>query len=925
MNAPQLKSAESIFEELVELPAAERCPILAERCGADEQLRAFVEELLANHDRGMGDFLEAPTAPVPGEPQEPTERIGHYRLLEKLGEGGFGEVHLAEQTEPVQRRVALKIVKLGMDTKQVVARFEVERQALALMDHPNIAKVFEAGATERGRPYFVMEYVTGVPITDYCDRQRLDMEQRLELFIRACDAIQHAHQKGIIHRDVKPSNILVESVGDQHVPKVIDFGIAKAMGFTLTEQTLYTEQGQLIGTPEYMSPEQAEGSGHEVDTRTDIYSLGVLLYELLAGALPFDPQAFRGKGLDEIQHLIRDVEPPKPSTRLSTLHGEATSEGDSSIEAIALERRTDPRTLRRRLKGDLDWITMKAMEKQRARRYSSVSELAADIRRHLGDEPVIAGPPSAVYRLRKVVRRHKLGVTTAAAIVVVLLAGIAATSWQAVRATDAERLAEDRLTETETARAAAAREADIARSVNEFLNRDLLAAVDPRQQGRDVTMREVLDTASENIEERFEGEPIVESSILTTLGNTYVSLGHYAEAEPHLERALRLRRSELGPDHDHTLDSMSALFMLYSEQGRFKEAEALIKDVLERRRRIHGAEHPATIGTMSNLAGLYWRLSRYAEAESLFVAVLESRRQTLSEDDPRTLMAMNNLGSLYRAQGRFNEAETLLVDALELMRRVHGNEHPDTLMCLMNLAAVNQGLGRFEEAEPMYIEALEARRRVLGQEHYHTLASTDALAGLYWMQGRHDKVEPLLVESVQLHRRVLGETHPETIGTLNNLAMMYHMQGRTDEAEPLYVQALEGLRAVFGEEGAPTLIALSNLGELYRDTGRFGEAESLLLEALMARRRALGEEHPDTLRSMHNLGALYDAQGRDEEAEALYLEALNRRRRVLGPEHPFTLETLSHLAALYERLGRDEEAQKYRAQLEGAQGVTAKD
>ncbi|MHC4274938.1 MAG: serine/threonine protein kinase, partial [Planctomycetota bacterium] len=546
MSDEQMKKAEAIFEELADLPPADRETVLTERCGGDERLRDFVKQLLAEHDRGLGEFMQAPPAGVTAEPDlGPDARVGAYRLLERIGEGGFGEVHLAEQTEPIRRTVALKIVKLGMDTQQVVARFEAERQALALMDHPNIARVFEAGATEQGRPYFAMEHVPGVPITDYCDKHRLDMEQRLELFIHTCDAIQHAHQKGIIHRDLKPSNILIERFGDEHVPKVIDFGIAKAMGFSLTGRTPVTEQGQLIGTPEYMSPEQAVMSALNVDTRTDIYSLGVVLYELLTGALPFDPQTFRGKSFAEIQHTIREVEPPKPSTRLSTLDGEAT---EGSAAAIAARRLTDTRTLQRRLRGDLDWITMKAMDKERERRYASVSELAADLRHHLRHEPVLAGPPTAAYKLRKLMRRHRLGVTAATTIVLVLIAATAVTTWQAIRATDAEQLAQVRWTQAEDARAIAEREAAIARAVNDFLNKDLLTAASPKGQPRDITMREVLDAASESIEGRFGDAPLVEGYVRMTLGETYFELGLYDLAEVHLVRSLDLQLAESGEE-----------------------------------------------------------------------------------------------------------------------------------------------------------------------------------------------------------------------------------------------------------------------------------------------------------------------------------------------------------------------------------------
>ncbi|MHC4489755.1 MAG: serine/threonine protein kinase, partial [Planctomycetota bacterium] len=450
------------------------------------------------------------TASLQGSMEQPGGQIGRYKLLRVLGEGGMGIVYLAEQKHPIRRQVALKVIKPGMDSKRVIARFEAERQALALLDHPNIAHVHDAGTTEAGRPYFVMEYVKGLSITEHCDRHKLTIEDRLNLFRQVCLAVHHGHQKGIIHRDIKPSNILVSTQDDQVIPKIIDFGVAKALAQPLTERTLVTEQGQLFGTPEYMSPEQADMANEDIDTRSDIYSLGVLLYVLLTGFLPFDSTTFREGGIEHIRQVIRETDPKTPSTRLSSLGEEA--------QKVAQSRRTEVAALAKYLKRELEWIPLKAMRKERAERYRSASELADDVENYLNGTPLLAGPPSTIYRLKKFVRRNRASVTGIAAVLAVLIIGVVVSTILAI------------------GQARARAEAQL---ISEFLKGDVLDSAPRSIMGREATVRDVLDAASKNLEDRFVDEPLVEASIRKTLGRTCRSLGDFKASALHWERAYR--------------------------------------------------------------------------------------------------------------------------------------------------------------------------------------------------------------------------------------------------------------------------------------------------------------------------------------------------------------------------------------------------
>jgi serine/threonine protein kinase/tetratricopeptide (TPR) repeat protein len=686
------------------------------------------------------------------------EAIGPYRLLERVGEGGMGEVWLAEQTQPIHRQVALKVIKAGMDTAQVVARFEAERQALALMDHPAIARVFDAGATPQGRPYFVMEYVRGETITAYATRHTLTVPERIDLFLTVCEGVQHAHQKGIIHRDLKPSNVLVIVRDDCPMPKVIDFGVAKATTQALTARTLHTEIGALIGTPEYMSPEQAEMGSLDIDTRTDVYSLGVMLYELLTGTLPFESKALREQGLDKLRQTIREVDPPRPSTRVTTAAGSAATVLPSHGEASRLARQ---------LRGDLDWITMKALEKDRTRRYGSVSDLAADLSRHLDDVPVLASPPSATYRVGKFVRRHHAGVAAAGVLILLLVV------FAGVMAVQASRIAR--------ARDRASQEAATATQVSDFLV-GLFKVSDPSEaRGTTLTAREILAKGVQQLDS-LRDQPAVQARLQATIGSVDTELGLYKDAQPLLETALQTRRRVVGQDHPDTLASANALANLYWYQGKYREAEPLYSDIVERRTHLLGADHPDTLRANYDLASLYQKQKRWEEFDRLSRDTLARQRRVLGDNHPDTLASLRNLQSSYFARGRYEEALPVAVEVLESERRIFGEDHPKALGSLHNLATIYDALGRYGEAEPLYLKAVDAKRRVLGGEHPLTARTLDRLASMYMKQQRYAEAESAFLAAYFGFSNSASGVNADTWRVVRSLAEMYVATGQPTKA-----------------------------------------------------------------------------------------------------------------------------------------------
>lgn len=957
MATPEHERLEQLFRTALERGSwAQRAAFLDEACGGDAGLRSHVEGLLRVHDR-VGSFLEVPPVDLEAtldsqtSSAAPGTMIGRYKILQEIGEGGFGVVYLAEQEEPVQRKVALKIIKLGMDTRQVIARFEAERQALALMDHPNIARVLDAGATETGRPYFVMELVRGVRITEYCDEHKLATPERLRLFRPVCAAVQHAHQKGIIHRDLKPSNVLVTLQDGQPVAKVIDFGIAKATSQRLTAKTLFTGLHQFLGTPEYMSPDQV-GGGLDVDTRTDVYSLGVLLYELLTGVTPFDRATLREAPYDEIKRIIREVEPPKPSTRVQTLLLQGAD--------VATRRRAEPAALPKLLRGDLDCIVMRAMEKDRTQRYATAKDLADDIERHLQHEPVVAGPPSAGYRLRKFVRRHRVGVLAGATAIAALMIGLALATVgliqvsQARTALEAERDAARRARAREhEQRALAEANADEARrqaarsaTISDFLQ-DMLSSVDPSKAlGREVTVRYALDEAAGKIDAGvLADQPEVEAALRTTLGETYAALGLYATAEQHLRAAHAAQSRLLGEDHQDTLRSNRALAGLLRVQGKFTEAEMLLRQTAETQRRVLGDEHPDTLTTLKELALALWGPRRFAEAEAIHRHTLETQRRTLGEEHPDTIESLGHLGAVCRAQGKVHEAEPLLRRALELSRRVLGEEHPATAVALHNLGQLLEDQGGCAQAEPLYRRAYEVDRQVLGADHPRTVIPMNDLLRVLRIQGKTPEIRPLIVErlarlrraaerpeadALALHtyawellhcepadlrdpeaalpvaRRAVALNDGQDAGMLETLALALQMTGNIDQAIDTQRRAIARAR-VSGLYDRTDLKA--KLIDYLMAKGDVAEAARVSWEDLASRLLGslMGESVPGE--SLIAQSEALVREGRFDEAAALLRGCLALREKVLPQGHWLLADTRSRLGAAMAGEGKHAQAE----------------
>ena len=823
----EFQRIETLFQAACELPIEERAAYLARECADEPELERRVVAMLAEHDSGesLGMPVEA-LADVSAPTEGPGTVIERYKLLQQIGEGGFGVVYMAEQEHPVRRKVALKVIKLGMDTREVVARFEAERQALAMMDHPNIAKVLDGGATSTGRPYFVMELVRGISITEYADRNVLSTEDRLALFMQVCAAVQHAHQKGVIHRDLKPSNVLVTMNDGAPMPKVIDFGIAKAMHTRLTEKTLFTQFQRFIGTPAYMSPEQAELSALDVDTRTDIYSLGVLLYELLTGTVPFDPQTLVEGGLSEIQRVIREEPPERPSLRISTSGdaGTASARGASDIHGLS-----------RLLRGDLDWIVMKCLEKERGRRYSTANELASDLQRHLDSVPVVAGPPSRWYRLRKFVARNKTGVLSGGLVLTALVGGMIATGF-AMREASLQR--DDAL----VAQQDAVEQRNHALEVTSFLL-DTLELTDRGETlNPDVEVRHVLDRASELIRDSFTDQPWAEARVRSTIARAYETLAEDELAEAHYRRAIEAyAQIEYEPlEYFRALWGLTHLCFNLERPDAFTMAERARVVAIE----AIGVEHPELAAELERFTDqvkegtMAMQEDVMRQVPAAFERAAAAADRGLEPGDPLNIV----VSDLYAWCGFamwYGPWEELSIPVwrktLEIRRRELSPGHPGLARTLTQLVTVLSRAGRGDEAEREIADSLDRLRILLGSENTHVAMLEGMLGQALVQQERFAEAEPLLVHSCETLAAQLPITSFLLVDALGRVVELYASSGDEASAAPYRARIATALEhgalmmpwpiasQAFGREYAPMLAAAAVVREHVGGEAYFAE------------------------------------------------------------------------------------------------------
>jgi non-specific serine/threonine protein kinase/serine/threonine-protein kinase len=824
---------------------------------------APIVEFAMNYESGTED-PHAPEARV-NDSIASAPRIGPYVLVKKLGEGGMGAVWLAEQQEPIRRKVALKFIRDGLDAGNLAARFSSERQALALMQHPAIAHVYDTGATDDGKPYFVMEYIEGVPVTEYCDAHRLTITERLGLFVDICDGMQHAHQKAILHRDLKPSNVLVTELDGKPTVRIIDFGLAKSLSSPETTMAQRTIAGEVVGTPRYMSPEQLDFSPNGIDTRTDVYSLGVVLYELLTGTTPHS----NTRAFDELLTNIRhgDVSPPS---------GRFAKNTPESIEAAAKLAATAD-AVRKQLEGDLDWITLKALANDREQRYSSASEFAADIRRHLQNEPVQARRPSASYRMAKFVKRNRLAVGLAGVAAVAVVGLAVAMTVQAIRiAKERDR---------------ANHEAETARDIAQFLTR-MFRVSDPSQaRGKSVTAREILDNASQQIQSNLTQSPEVRGRLMSTMGETYLGLGLSQQAKPLLEQAIQVQSQALGRNNPATLRSMTYLGDAMYTLGHYQDAEKLLRSIFETQLRELGPDNQDTLLCENVLAEDLTAASKSKESEAMARDGVQRQSRLLGPEAPDTLRFRRILSRALLDQRKFPEAEKQTRETLEMHRRRLGADHPATLYEASLLAGALKNLGRLSDAEKLDRETLEIQKRVLGPEHNNTLATATDLAEVLGNQKRLPEAIQIYRETLAIRMKLDGPDHPHTTAVQNGLAIAYATEKQFGKAEPLFRAIAEVRRRTLLPGHRQIVYALCNLAITLSYMGEHVAAEQVFRDAVSEAQR--GESSVPLATAYFYYGSGAALAGRHKQA----LEMLDRAAAV-GLPATIDLATTDDLKSL---------------------------
>ncbi len=843
MSTERHSRVKALFLAVCERPAEERSSFLEHECAGDDELRAEVESLLGFHSDG--DDRIGGLAPAAPAAEDVPERIGCYRVLRVIGEGGMGIVVEAEQESPVRRRVAVKLVRLGMATREVISRFESERQALALMNHPNVATVLDAGATESGRPYFAMELVDGEPITRYCERHRLTTPQRVALLIQVCRGVQHAHQKGVIHRDLKPSNVLVTTGEAGPIPKVIDFGVAKAVGGALGSASAETRLGEWIGTPAYMSPEQADPGGTDVDTRTDVYALGVMLYELLTGALPFEDEGDAPLSADDLRRRIRDQEPVRPSTRAAGIARGAAGPRGGGGRAGGY----------RALRGDLDWITMKALEKDRTRRYGSPAELAADLERLLRSEPVLAGPPSPVYRVRKFIRRHRVSAAAAALVAAALVLGAVAATVGLLRA------------EREAASATEAMELLIG----------VFAEIDPTLPAeRKASVRRILDIGAERVESSLSGRPREQARLMYVIGNVYSGLGYYREAGPLLDHALELQQANIRDDGDRaavaaTLNSLGWLHAMTADYVRtgelFEEAAAISESA-------RGPRDSRTVAYLAHSGWLSWKVGRLTDASVKLDLALE-RAAGLRESHP--LLVSDILfyrGVLQRSMRRYQDALRSLEECAALRRQHAGPDNYRLGWALFDLGLTYEWTGRLADARTYFEKALRIHETALGPRHMAVGYPLHHLGLVALAEGDSETARARIERALTIRREALGADHPDVAWSLQGLARLEQADGRPDLARRHLRRALDIQTSAFGPDHPDVIVTLNMMARLEQDAGRTDEAARLARRLEDVLRRPPSWDRPTIGRDLYWVACLEARAGHGARAVSLVREAI---------------------------------------------------